>query len=278
ICFGISIISLAVFLVTELTIKEPLIELSLFRSYNFTVSNIVIFIFGIGMFGSTFLLPLYLQNGLNYTAIQAGAVFLPVGIIQGIAAPMAGIFSHKGNPKVVIIIGAFLLALSFYLNANLSYLTEHHYIMVIMYLRGLSMGLMFSPLTAAATFGIPREKMGQASGLINVIRQIGGSFGVALLSTFLTTRTTYHMQRFGEGIQQNSPAFKATLNNMSGYIMHNAGSAGADAAKQGQALLMSSISKQAFIQAVSDDFLIAAGITLLSALSVFLIRLKTKKT
>ncbi|MEI7661128.1 MAG: DHA2 family efflux MFS transporter permease subunit, partial [Bacteroidota bacterium] len=170
-CFGIAIISLALFLITELTIKEPLIDLSLFRGFNFAVSNLVIFIFGIGMFGSTFLLPLYLQNSLGYTAIQAGSVFLPVGIMQGIIAPATGFFSGKMNPKIPIIIGALLLSLSFYLNSMLSFLTEHSFIMVTLYLRGLSMGLMFSPLTALATIGIPKEKMGQASGLINVLRQ-----------------------------------------------------------------------------------------------------------
>ena len=145
-CFGISAISLAVFLVTELTIDEPLIELSLFRDFNFAISNLVILIFGIGMFGSTFLLPLYLQNSLGYTAIQAGSVFLPVGIIQGIAAPAAGIISNKINPKIPIIVGALLLSLSFYLNSSLSYLTEHSYIMISLYIRGVAMGLMFSPL------------------------------------------------------------------------------------------------------------------------------------
>jgi MFS transporter, DHA2 family, multidrug resistance protein len=274
VCFGIAAIALTLFLVTELTIQNPLIDLSLFKGYNFAVSNLVIFIFGIGMFGSTFLLPLYLQNSLGYTAIQAGSVFLPVGIIQGIAAPLAGIFSHKGNPKIPIIAGALLLSLSFYLNGFLSYLTEHSYIMMILYLRGISMGLMFSPLTAAATFDIPRDKMGQASGLINVIRQIGGSFGVAILSTVLTTRIIFHSQLFGEGLQANSPAFKATISNIGNFLVHNAGSITSTASQQGQFILYSTISKQAFVQAISDDFLIASVITLISAIPVFFLRLK----
>ena len=127
-CFGISAITLTVFFVTELTINEPLIELSLFRDFNFSISNLVIFIFGIGMFGSTFLLPLYLQNSLGYTAIQAGSVFLPVGIMQGIVAPASGIISNKINPKIPILVGAFMLALSFYLNSKLSYLSEHSFL------------------------------------------------------------------------------------------------------------------------------------------------------
>ena len=274
ICFGISAISLAVFLVTELTIKEPLIELSLFRGYNFAVSNLVIFIFGIGMFGSTFLLPLYLQNSLGYTAIQAGSVFLPVGIIQGIVAPATGILSNKMNPKIPILIGAFLLAFSFYLNSLLSYLSEHSFIMLTLYLRGIAMGLMFSPLTAIATIGIPKEKMGQASGLINVLRQIGGSFGVALLSTLLTTRVIYHSQLYGESLDQNSPVFKGVMANIGKFLVHNAGSTVSNAAQQGKFLILSHINRQAFVQAISDDFLIAAIITLVSAIPVFFLKVK----
>jgi len=274
ICFGVAIISLAVFLVTELTIKNPLIDLRLFKDYNFSISNLVIFIFGIGMFGSTFLLPIYLQNALGYTAIQAGAVFLPVGIIQGISAPAAGIFSNRMNPKIPIIIGALLLALSFYLNSKMTYLTEHAFIMVTLYIRGLAMGLMFSPLTAIATIGIPREKMGQASGLINVLRQIGGSFGVALLSTLLTSRVIYHSQMYGEGLDPNSPAFKGVMSNMAHFLVHNAGSTAATAVQQGRYLLLSNLNRQAFVQAISDDFLIAAIITLISAIPIFFLRVK----
>jgi DHA2 family multidrug resistance protein len=273
-CFGISAIALAVFLVTELTIDEPLIELSLFRDFNFAVCNIVILIFGIGMFGSTFLLPLYLQNSLGYTAIQAGSVFLPVGIIQGIAAPAAGIISNKINPKIPIIVGAVLLSLSFYLNSRLSYLTEHSYIMISLYIRGVAMGLMFSPLTAIATLGVPREKMGQASGLINVLRQIGGSFGVAVLSTLLTTRVIFHSQVYGEALDQNSPAFKSVIYNLGHFLVQTAGSSASTAMQQGRIMIMSHISRQAFVQAISDDFLIAAIITLVSAIPVFFLKIK----
>lgn len=277
-CFGISIIAFAVFITTELMVKEPLIDLSLFKNFNFAVSNLVIFIFGIGMFGSTFLLPIYLQNGLGYTAIQAGAIFLPVGIIQGITAPLAGIFSNKINLRLPIIAGALLLALSFYLNGFLSLFTEQSYIMTAMYMRGVAMGLMFSPLTAVATLDVPIVKMGQASGIINVIRQVGGSFGVALLSTMLTTRNIYHSQLYGEGLNPNSPVFRATAAHLGDFLVRTAGSIGSMATRQGQILLMSNVSKQAFIQAVCDDFMLAAGITLLSSVPLFFLRLKKKRS
>ncbi len=84
ICFAIATIAFAVFITAELTVDEPLIDLRLLKDRNFGISTLVILIFGMGMFGSTFLLPIYMQSSLNYTALQAGSVFLPVGILQGI--------------------------------------------------------------------------------------------------------------------------------------------------------------------------------------------------
>jgi DHA2 family multidrug resistance protein len=121
ICFAISAIALAVFLTRELTTKYPLLELRLLADRNFGLANLFMLVFGLGMFGSTFLLPLYLQNTLGYTALQSGAVFLPVGIIQGLIAPMVGIVSDKTNPKIPLFVGICLLGISFILNYYLSY-------------------------------------------------------------------------------------------------------------------------------------------------------------
>ena len=99
-------------------------------NHNFGIANIILVIFSLGMFGSTFLLPVYLQNSMGYTALQAGSVFLPVGIIQGIMAPISGRISDKINPKLPLFIGVILFAFSFYLNSNLSWLTELKYIML----------------------------------------------------------------------------------------------------------------------------------------------------
>jgi DHA2 family multidrug resistance protein len=276
VCFAISALAFVVFISAELIVDHPLIDLRLLKDYNFAIANVVTFIFGIGMFGSTFLLPLYLQNSLGYTALQAGSVFLPVGIIQGFVAPMAGLSSNRINPKILIIFGAVLLAFTFYLNSNMSYLTEHSFIMTTLYLRGVAMGVMFAPLTAAAVVDIPRHKMGQASGLLNVIRQVGGSFGVAILTTILTTRINYHTQAFGEMIQSNSPAYHAVLRNIGYFITNSAGTIGSMADRQSQSILMSHVTRQSFVQAIDDDFLLAAVITLVSAVPVIFLKIGRK--
>jgi len=277
ICFIVSIIAFIVFVVRELTAKEPLIDLRLLRNYNFGITAIVTLIFGIGMFGSTFLIPLYLQNSLGYTAIQAGSVFLPLGLIQGIAAPIAGIVADRINGKIPIIVGGILLTLSFYLNSFLSFMTEHSYIMLTLYIRGLAMGLMFGPLTALGLYGIPREKMAQASGLSNVIRQVGGSFGVAILSTVLTSRVIFHSQVYGESLQVNSPFFQSVMHHLVGYVSSTMGSAGSVAENQSRAILLSNLNKQAFIQGIDDDFLLAAIFSLISIIPVFFLKGRKRK-
>jgi len=276
ICFAIAIISLAVFITTELTVKEPLIDLRLLADYNFGFSILILLIFSMGMFGSTFLLPIYLQNSLGYTAVQAGSVFLPVGIIQGLISPIAGRASDKLNPKLPIIVGVALLALSFYLNSFLSFLTEHSYIMLTLYIRGFAMGLIFTPLSTVMLLQIPREKMAQASGLSNSIRQLGGSLGVALLATLLTTRVNYHSQMYNQSINSRSAIYNSVSTNLTNQIMHHSGSSRMDAVKQSQIAIVSNLSKQAYIEGIDDDFLIAAFITVIGGLPVVLLRTRKK--
>jgi len=276
-CFAVSIIAFAVFVTTEFVVENPLIDLRLLGNFNFGISSLVMFLFGIGMFGSTFLLPLFLQNSLGYTALQSGSVFLPVGIIQGIVAPISGYMSGKVNAKIPILMGIILMSLSFYLNAHLSFLSEHAAIMLPLYLRGFGMGLIYSALLAVSLIDIPKEKMAQASGINNVVRQLGGSFGVAILATFLTTRVNYHAQMYGGALQSNSPVYQSAVKNINASLVHNAGSSLSTASQQSQYMIVSNVSKQAYIEGINDDFLVAALITLLGGLPVIFLHVKKKK-
>jgi len=276
-CFAISIVALAVFITAEFIAENPMIDLRLLGNYNFGICTLVMFLFGIGMFGSTFLLPLFLQNSLGYTALQSGSVFLPVGIIQGIVAPISGYISGKINPKIPIIFGILLMSFSFYLNAHLSFLTEHSAIMFPLYLRGVGMGVIYSALLAVSLIDIPKEKMAQASGINNVIRQLGGSFGVALLATFLTTRVNFHAQNYGGALQTNTPAYQTTVKKMSESFVHSTGSSMAAAKRQSQFVIMSDVTKQAYIEGINDDFLIASVVTLIGGVPILFLRTKKKK-
>jgi DHA2 family multidrug resistance protein len=277
-CASIAIIALAVFIVAELTVQDPLIDLRLLKNHNFGLGNIIMIFFSIGMFGSTFLMPVYLQNSMGYTALQAGSVFLPVGIIQGTVAPISGRISDKLNPKYPGLAGVILMAFSFYLNSRLSFLSELHSIMISLYIRGLAMGLLFTSLSTVTLLEIPRDKMAQAAGITNSIRQLGGSLGVALLATLLTTRVNYHAQQYGSAISATSEVFRQTTEKIRFHLQHDDGSSPSDAIRQGQSILLSNLSKQAYIQGINDDFLLAGIITLIGGIPIIFLHTKKSKT
>ena len=271
-CFAVAAIGLIAFLVTESLVEHPIIDLSLLKNFNFGMTNIVLFIFGLGMFGSTFLLPLYLQNSLGYTAFQAGLVFLPTGILQGLVSPLAGVLSDRGHAKIPAIIGIVMLALSLYLNYFLSIYSEHAQIMIPLYIRGVAMGLVFTPLSTLALSEVPRHKMAQASGLFNVIRQVGGSFGVALLGAMLTRRMIFHLAAFGQTAAQYSVPFRTAVAHTQMFAQSVIGGNSAVSASRARALVFANLSDQACVAAVADDFLIAAAITALCLIPILFLR------
>jgi DHA2 family multidrug resistance protein len=170
------------------------------------------------------------------------------------------------------------MAFSFYLNSHLSYLTEMKAIMISLYVRGVGMGLMFTALSTIALIEIPREKMAQASGITNSIRQLGGSLGVALLATLLTTRVNYHGQQYGQSLNARSESYQQTTNKIRFYTQHEAGTSPGDAVKYSQTAVISNLNKQAYIDGVNDDFLFAAIITLLGGIPIIFMHTKKSKT
>jgi DHA2 family multidrug resistance protein len=271
-CFSFAIIGLVVFLIVDLSIEHPFVELRVFKDPNFSVCNAALFIFGFSMFGSTFLLPLFLQNTLGFTALQAGAVFLPVGIIQGIMSPISGMMADKLNPKVPIILGIMFMSSGMYLNSFLSLFSMHSQIMLPLYLRGLGMGLLFTPLGTVALSGISREKIAQASGLFNVIRQIGGSFGVAIFGALLTRRTIYHTALYSQAVNQNSSIFQNILHRVTQFSQYTNGASLGMSTAQAKALIASHMAQQAFTQAVNDDFFAAAVVSIVAVVPIFFLR------
>jgi DHA2 family multidrug resistance protein len=277
-CFAISFVSFVIFIATELTVEHPIIDLRILKNRNFGMATIMLFIFGLAFFGNSFLLPLYLQNSLGYTALQAGLVFFPVGIIQAIMSPIAGWMTDKLNPKIPIFFGIILTFFSMYLYKDLSLATEHSQIMLPLIIRGFGLGFMFIPLSTTAINDISREKMAQATGLFNTIRQIGGSFGVAILGTLLTRRVIFHTAMYSQAVDQNSPAFNHVVYGLKNFIQQSVGGAGSEVMIRAKALITQNLVNQAFVQGITDDFFAGAIITLLILIPLLFLRHHKKKT
>ena len=138
------------------------------------------------------------------------------------------------------------------------------------------MGFVFTPLSTIALYDIPRPQLAQASGLMNTVRQIGGSFGIAALGTLLTQRVKFHMQTFGEQLDQTSPIFHNTVANLQKFSENAIGAGHITANAAAKTLLMKNITTQAFVQGINDDFLVGAALTLLLLIPMLLLRTSKK--
>ena len=181
-CFIVAGAALAWFIAAELRNPAPLLQIRLLAERNFGISMAVLTLFAIGMLGGTYLLPLYMQRGLGYTALAAGSMFLPVGVIQGVLSAVSGYLTRYVRP----------LLLSFWLASRFTLHTTHGHILFILYLRGFGMGLTFAPLNLFSLKNLTQQDMAAAAGISNSIKQLAGSIGIALLTVILSARTSYH--------------------------------------------------------------------------------------
>jgi DHA2 family multidrug resistance protein len=258
-CEVLAVIGLASFFFWEVRQREPLVDLSLFRSAGFSIINLIAFIFGVGMFGSIFLLPIFLQNMLGYPALLAGLTLLPAGLVMGIVAPLSGRLSDRIGAKPLVTLGLALMAFSMYLNSHINLLTSRETLYGWLVVRGIGMGMMFSPMTSLALSLVPRLKAGQASGLLNVIRQVGGSFGIALFGTLLTRRQLFHTVRYAEAITAQNSSALDLLHRTQGHFA-SLGDSASFASKKALLVLGMVVNQGAAAVGFSDCFLVAAWI------------------
>lgn len=271
-CMWISLVSFVTFLFIENRSKSPLINLHILKDHNFSFANIVVFIFGIGMFGSAFLTPLYVQESLSYSAYQTGLLFLPVGMLQAFASPLAGILSRHIDPRIVIITGLLILGISFYMNGFLSTGTNHQYIMVSLCLRGVGMGILYPPLINMSLYTIPKKLISEASSVTNILRQVGGSFGVALFSHLIAQREAMHFIHYSDAINFTEPVYEKTIDGMSTLFSERISINANEIEEAASQVIIREVHTDAFIQSINDVFLIGLVLTVLAILFVFFLR------
>ncbi len=268
---GISFLFFVSFLIIESRVKNPLIELSLFRNPVFSAITTLAMVFGVGLFGSTFLIPLFTQRLMGYTPIQTGIVMLPGALAVAVFLPLAGRLTDRLDPRLPLIIGMAIFTASLYWMAMLDLRTTFAAIMGMLIVRGIGMGFIFPPLLNTALGAVPPAQVGLASGLVNVLRQLGGSFGIALLSTLLVRREAFHRAIYAEGIVPGSFGTWEALQALEALAAKNGGSLVEVKAKT-MALLQSLVVRRAQVSAYDDAFLLAALLTLLSFPLVYFVR------
>ncbi len=173
------------FLLLEARQKRPMLDLSLFRNRTFAGANATVLIMGFAMLGVFFFVSLYMQNVLHFSPIGAGAAFLPMTMLMMVIPPIAGRLSDQIGPRWLIVVGMCLFAIGLVLYSRLGVGSGFFQLLPAMLLAGAGLSLLFAPTTAAALSGVPIFKAGVASGVLNSIRQAGGSLGLAVMGAIV---------------------------------------------------------------------------------------------
>jgi DHA2 family multidrug resistance protein len=268
---AIAAVSVSSFLVIELTSKKPLLNLRLLLRRNFGFGMLANFLLGIALYGSVFILPVYLSRIQGYNAEQIGMVLAWTGLPQLLLIPLVPRLMQRFDPRLVIGIGFALFAASNFMNIYMTndYATDQLFWPNVV--RAVGQALVFAPLSAVATAGIEAENAGSASGLFNMMRNLGGAVGIALLQTLLTKREQYHSNVLMQSVSMLEPATRARIEKLTQYFMSHGVADHADATHRAIVAIGKIVQKQAFILAFSDLFFLL-GTALIVALvaSLFL--------
>jgi EmrB/QacA subfamily drug resistance transporter len=183
--FGLAAVGLALFVVLELRQRAPMLELSLFRSGTFAGANIAVLLVALAMFGVFFFVSLYMQNILRYSAVEAGATFLPMTLLIVLFAPVAGRFADRFGSRWLMAAGMTLVAVSLLLFARLDVDSTFWTILPGLVVGGVGMALTMTPSAAAAMGSVPVDKAGVGSAVLNSFRQVGGALGIAVMGAIM---------------------------------------------------------------------------------------------
>ena len=262
--FTVAILGLASFLWAERVAKEPFIDLSVYKTFAHTMATLVFIIQGFGLYGSTFLIPLYFESMLDYTALQAGLLMLPMAVVVAVILPLAGRMADRIDGRIPITIGVLFSALSLYWLSFVDLRTSQTTAYLMLIVRGLGIGFIFPPLMNLSLKCLPPEKTAVGSGLMNVSRQIGGAFGVAVIGVLLDRREVFHHSLFAQAQNLNSFSTQFFLNHYQEFFQ-KLGSVEISAYQKALAVLHLLVKKKAMVASFDDCFFIA-GVTFLLAL------------
>jgi DHA2 family multidrug resistance protein len=259
----IAVFSLITFVVRELRDPRPLVDLKVFRSRSFTAGNIIGIVTGFGLFGTSLMFPLYFQNVLGFDATTTGLALLPGAIATAVSMPLAGRLVKWIDGRMSIAIGLGLFAVGCWLMGGLNQQAGFSDTLMPRIIQGFALGFLFVPLTTATLSDIPREKMSNATGVYTLVRQLGGSLGIAILQ-FVETR--------------RQDAAYATLSSGVTAANHNVASLLHGAANPAQQLtnIYNQVMLNAETVAYNDVFRICAIVFICSIPSVFLLRGRSK--
>jgi DHA2 family multidrug resistance protein len=204
------------FIWRELTAEHPIVELRVLKNGNLRVGTILSFILGFGLYGSTFIIPLYTQSILGWTAQQAGALMIPAALTTAFMMPIIGQLLQRGAKKQYLVALGMLIFFfySFWGYKILTPDTSKDAFFWMLILRGFGLGMLFIPITALSLSTLKGQQIGQGAAFTGMMRQLGGSFGVALITTFMATQNMVHRNDLVSKMQYDNPVVQQRVANI----------------------------------------------------------------
>src|SRR5439155_7838286 len=200
----IALSALVVFIIYALRAEHPVLDLHVFKDRTYSTGVLLMTLLGFVLYGSLVLLPLFLQTVLGYPALQAGIAMAPRGMGSFLAMPIIGMLLSKIDARKLIGSGLFVGGLTLFALSNINLQAGYWDIFWPQFVQGLSMGLLFVPLSTLTMSMIPKEKMGNATSLFSLMRNLGGSVGIAMVATMLSRKTQVHTNLLGGNVNAYS--------------------------------------------------------------------------
>ncbi|BDG03544.1 DHA2 family efflux MFS transporter permease subunit [Anaeromyxobacter oryzae] len=268
----VSAVALVAFVVWEWRQESPVVDVRLFRNRSFATANLMMLVLGIALFGSTVLLPQYMQVWMGYSAQQAGEALSPGGLVVIMLLPLVGRLVSKVDARWLIAFGfAVLSAALFHMTYTLYPGIDFRTAILMRAFQSVGLAFLFVPINTIAYAGLPAEKNNAVSGIVNLSRNMGGDVGIAFVTTLIARRSQFHQARLAEGVTAGSQTVLARLAGIARGLEH-AGSTSADAARQAYGALYRQLVQQAQTLAYLDALYILAWFSAAMVPLVFLTR------
>lgn len=273
-CSVLAVVGLVGALLWELSKKDPIVDFRMLKERNFAIATFTMFMLGFVLYGSTVLLPIFLQTLMGYTAMLSGLVLSPGGLVTLLALPIVGRLTQKVEARWLVAIGLAITGVALLRMANFNLDIDFWTALDAWTISRMGMAFLFVPINVMAFYYIPKEKMNNATGLINLARNIGGSVGIANVTTMLARRAQVHQQILVSHVTPLDLPYQSAISGASHFLMQQ-GSSPTQALHQAQGLIYGNLVRQATMQAFVDTFWLL-GLTFLAMIPLMFF-MKTAK-
>ena len=265
----ISFVSLALLVYVELNHEHPIVNLRLFRNLSFSAGNFIMFMVGFCLYSSIMLIPLFLQTLMGYDATLAGMVLAPGGVATLVTMPFVGAYIQRGDGRKVVFLGLLIGALSMFIMQRFTLEASYWDFVWPRVVLGVGLAMIFVPLTTVTLSSIAREEMGNATGMFNLLRNIGGSVGIAIAATLIARLSQFYQNSLAGHVNPYNFPVQEKLAALKTAAMVR-GVDGATADKVSLAALYGMVQRQAGLQAYNRIFWIV-GIVFLAIIPLLLL-------